>query len=195
MTLADRWDGMYATAPPWDTGRPQPALAAIAAEFTGRVLDVGCGSGEHALFVAAAGADATGVDISPAAIRLATAKARERGLTVSFRVADCLSLADLHETWDTVVESNVFQVFDESDRARYARSIRSVLLPGGRFVMLCFSDEEPPGWGPHRISQDQLRDAFTDGWRIDSIDRAIVETRGESTPPKVHAWLTRMTAV
>ncbi len=91
---ASSWDGAYATdAPaPWDIGRPQQAFVRLADRglLGGRVLDAGCGTGEHALPAASRGADALGVDISPLAIERARGKAAERGVTARFEVGDLL---------------------------------------------------------------------------------------------------------
>src|SRR5216684_2960381 len=67
------FDEMYAGSPPWDIGRPQPAFLELAEAggFTGRVLDAGCGTGEHTLMAAARGLDATGIDASAIAIAMA----------------------------------------------------------------------------------------------------------------------------
>src|SRR5580704_13313381 len=101
------WDSSYeGSAPPWDIGRPQPAFQRLAGRglLSGRLLDAGCGTGEHVLLAAAHGADATGVDISPRAIERARAKAAERGLPARFEVADVLRLGELGMTFDTVID-------------------------------------------------------------------------------------------
>src|SRR5688572_11025867 len=82
---------IYDGAPPWDIGRPQPDFVAIAGAVRGSVLDVGCGTGEHALFFAGRGHEAWGIDMVPAAIALARAKAAERGLEATFVVGDALA--------------------------------------------------------------------------------------------------------
>src|SRR5450759_5964609 len=76
------FDGFYAGTPPWDIGRPQPAFLSLAAvgAIRGRVLDVGCGTGEHTLMAAGMGLEAAATDSAPAAIALAEAKARDRDL-------------------------------------------------------------------------------------------------------------------
>src|SRR5438132_9671314 len=96
------FDAMYTGTPPWDIGHPQPSLRAVAGAggLTGRVLDAGCGTGEHALMAAALGLEATGIDGSPRAINLARRKAAERGIAVRFLVADALDLGSLGEVFD-----------------------------------------------------------------------------------------------
>ncbi|MFG2935918.1 class I SAM-dependent methyltransferase [Streptomyces sp. NPDC048282] len=99
-------DDLYAGRPPWDTGRPQPAFLAPAGAgaVQGRVLDVGCGTGEHALMAAGLGLDATGVDIASRAIDAAGKKARERGLTARFPFHGARRLAGLGEYFDAVLD-------------------------------------------------------------------------------------------
>lgn len=82
------WDAVYAnTPPPWDSGRPQPAFVHLARSgmLCGRVLDVGLRHGEHVLLAAAHGADAMGVDVSPAAMEQARGKAAARDVTGPIR--------------------------------------------------------------------------------------------------------------
>lgn len=171
-TPSAEWDLAYQDGPPtWDIGRPQPAFARLAETglLSGRVLDAGCGTGEHVLLAAAHGAAALGVDLSGIAIGKARAKAADRGLAARFEVADVLHLDRLGETFDTVTDCGVFHVFDDADRARYVTSLAAVLEPGGRYYMLCFSDHQPGVWGPRRIRRDEIEQAFGDGWEIASI--------------------------
>src|SRR5947199_4012505 len=165
----DRFNAMYdAGPPPWDIGRPQPAFLELADQglLKGRVPDVGCGTGEHALMAAARGLDATGIDSAPAAIRIAEAKARDRGLTARFLVWDALDLASLGQRFDTVLDSGLFHVFDDDDRARLVESLAAVTTPGARYHMMCFSDRQPGDWGPRRVSQEEIRSSFARGWRV-----------------------------
>jgi 2-polyprenyl-3-methyl-5-hydroxy-6-metoxy-1,4-benzoquinol methylase len=75
-------------APPWDIGRPQASLVRLAeaGEIAGSVLDVGCGTGENALYLATRGHEVLGVDAAPVAIERATTKARDRGIEAEFIV-------------------------------------------------------------------------------------------------------------
>jgi SAM-dependent methyltransferase len=193
--MTTSWDAAYtAESPaPWDIGRPQPAFARLAeaGRLTGRVLDVGCGTGEHALLAARHGADATGVDVAPAAIERAQAKAAQRGLTVRFVVGDALDLEPLGlaGTIDTVIDSGVFHVFSDEDRPRYVAGLASVLKPGGTAYLMCFSDRQPGGFGPRRVRQDELRDAFAAGWTVESISADSFDINPLQGTTQAQAWL------
>ena len=152
-------------------GPAQPAFVRLAGEglLTGQVLDVGCGTGEQTLLAASSGAEALGVDVSPLAVKQARGKAAARGVKARFEVADALSLGDLGLTFDTVIDSGLFHVFDDDSRARYVASLASVLRPGGHLYLMCFSDRQPGEFGPRRVSQDELRAAFGAGWTILAI--------------------------
>ncbi|HET9555228.1 MAG TPA: class I SAM-dependent methyltransferase, partial [Anaeromyxobacteraceae bacterium] len=147
---------------PWDTGRPQPAIvrAAEAGRVVGLVLDVGCGTGENALYLAARGHGVLGLDASPTAVERARAKAAERALPgAQFHVWDALQLGRLRQSFDTVIDSGLFHVFDRPTRRLYAQSLAEATPSGSDVLLLCWSDEEPPGPGPHRIREDEIRDA------------------------------------
>jgi cyclopropane fatty-acyl-phospholipid synthase-like methyltransferase len=191
-TPAAGWDDAYTGAPPpWDIGRPQPALVRLAdqGQLSGRVLDSGCGTGEHALLAAAHGADAVGVDFTPRAIEQAREKAAARGLSVRFEVGDVLDLGKLGTTFDTVVDSGVFHVFEDADRPRYVASLASVLEPGGRCYLMCFSDSQPGDWGPRRVRRDELLAAFSDGWAVTSVEPDEFAINPGMSAPTAKAWL------
>jgi len=171
------FDALYAGTPPWDIGRPQPAFVQLADSggLKGRVLDVGCGTGEHALMAAALGLQAVGIDAAPAAIAIAEGKARARGLTARFVVANALDLGSLDEQFDTVLDCGLFHIFDDDDRARFVDSLGAVIPSGGRYHMLCFSDQQPGDWGPRRVAEQEITASFSDGWTINSIVAAKID--------------------
>jgi len=193
MTTPPSWDAVYTadTPPPWDIGRPQPAFVRLADDglLRGQLLDAGCGRGEQALLAAAHGADAMGVDISPAAIEQARRKAAERGLTVRFEVADALNLGQLGLTFDTVIDCGLFHTFDDDGRARYVTGLASVLRPGGTCYLMCFSDRQPGEFGPRRVRQDELRAAFSDSWAVESIVADAFEVNAGFPGRTAQAWL------
>jgi SAM-dependent methyltransferase len=187
------WDASYTadTPAPWEIGRPQPTFVRLADEgrLTGRLLDAGCGTGENALLAASRGADVTGIDVAPTAIARARAKASERGLTARFEVADALDLGRLSLTVDTVIDSGMFHVFGDDDRARYVASLAAALRPAGACYLMCFSDRQPGTWGPRRVRADELRAAFSDGWAVEAITADTLEVNPMDGTTQIQAWL------
>jgi cyclopropane fatty-acyl-phospholipid synthase-like methyltransferase len=188
-------EDLYTSTPPWDIGRPHPAFLALADArvVRGRVLDVGCGTGEHVLMAAGLGLDATGVDLAENALQAAKEKARARGLTARFLRHDARNLADLGESFDTVLDCGLFHIFADDDRASFVRSVRSAVRPGGRYFMLCFSDQQPGDWGPRRVTRSEIEASFADGWRVDSIEPATIDITTD--PEGIRAWLVALTRI
>ncbi len=184
------FDASYASEipPAWDIGRPQPAFDRLskAGGLVGSVLDAGCGTGEHALLAASLGHEALGVDLSAKAIDSAVTKAAERGVEARFLVADALRLVDLGERFETVLDCGLFHVLDDDERKRYVESLAAVVPPGGRYHMLCFSDGQPGDWGPRRVTQDEVRTAFSEGWEVESIEPSVIDLTWD--PAGALAW-------
>ncbi|MDA4113307.1 MAG: class I SAM-dependent methyltransferase [Thaumarchaeota archaeon] len=169
----------YKGTPPWDLGRPQAEFVRLVKDgkIRGRTLDVGCGTGENAMLFAGLGLEVWGLDGAPLAIEKAKRKASERGSTATFLVGDALRLETLNQRFDTITDSGPFHVFSDEERILFVKSLRSALNKGGTYLMLCFSDKEPAGWGgPRRVSQEEIRATFTDGWKIDWIREARFES-------------------
>jgi len=182
----------YHGRPPWDIGRAQRVFIELeeSGKITGDVLDAGCGTGDNALFLAERGHTVWGVDAVPKAIEVCRKKAEERDLPVTFLVLDAFHLDSLGRTFDTVIDSGLFHTLSDPDRPRFVRSLAAVLKPGGSYFMLAFSDLEPAGYGPRRISQQEIRDTFSDGWRINEIRAAAFESN--TRPEGSRAWLSSL---
>ena len=198
---AAEWDRAYTgeRRAPWDIGRPQPVFVALAdaGEIGAAVLDSGCGSGENALMLSERGLQVVGVDVAPTAIVGARVKAAERGLSVEFLVGDVLNLVEVtggtgQPRFATVIDSGCFHVFDDTDRARYVKSLATVVQPGGVVHLLCFSDQVPGTLGPRRVSRAELQSAFADGWRVGRIEDAAFEVNPDFPLGKPHSWLARI---
>jgi cyclopropane fatty-acyl-phospholipid synthase-like methyltransferase len=185
---------VYAEQPRWDIGRPQPAVKRLvqAGAFGHRVLDIGCGTGEHVLLCAAAGLDATGVDIAEAPLAMARNKAAQRGLTARFLRHDVRQLADLGESFDTVLDCGLFHIFTGADREAYLAAIAAVTQPGSRLFLLCFHGPQP-GTPDQQISARTIGRVFADGWRIDTIQAATLDSRTD--PDGIAALLASLTRI
>ena len=191
----DFFEEAYRTTPPWDIGRAQREFVHLeeAGKIVGDVLDVGCGTGENALFLAGCGHDVWGVDSARAAIEIALGKAKERGLAATFRVMDTLNLHEIGRTFDTVIDSGLFHTLSDPERVSFVWNLSEVLKAGGTYFMLAFSELEPGRYGPRRITKKEIEAAFSHGWRINEILAAVFESR--TRPEGSRAWLSSITRV
>lgn len=162
------WDERYAGGHlPWDTGEPAAHLVeyfATREPKPARVLEVGCGTGTNALWLAGQGCTVLGIDIAPRAIAKAKAKAEASAASrARFAVVDFLhdELPDA-EPFDFVFDRGVLHVFDEaSERERFAARVAAQLVPGGTWLSLIGSTEGPPREeGPPRRNLGELADAI-----------------------------------
>ena len=104
---------------------------------------------------------------------------------------NALDLPALGARFDTVVDSALFHVFTNDDRAKYVASVNAVTAPGSRYFLLCFSELEPGDWGPRRVTQAEITASFQATWRIDAIEPTRIDVANERG--SVAAWLASMT--
>jgi SAM-dependent methyltransferase len=180
------FDGVYQGKPlfhgaefvPWDIGEPQPLLVDLeqAGEIRGAVLDAGCGLAENTLFLASRGYSVTGIDFAPTAIERARAKARERRLDVEFAVADATRLEGYDSRYDTVIDSALYHCLTDEQQHDYAGALHRAGKPGTTLHLFCLAHEMGPLPGPRAISEDNLRETFSRGWRITRLREAAYTT-------------------
>jgi len=192
----EHFESAYGEKAPWDIAGPQPAVVGLeeAGEIRGSVLDAGCGTGENALYLASYGHEVWGLDFVSVAIERANVKAKERGLSVHFQVADALKLDQLGRTFNAVIDCGLFHTFTDEERPLYVSGLATVVRPAGSVNILCFSDQEPPGAGPRRVTQQEIRGAFGDGWQVTGIREARFQASDHPevrtfTPGGPKAWL------
>jgi SAM-dependent methyltransferase len=167
--LAGFTDIYAAGNPPWDIDKPQPPFIAIADQVMSPLLDSGCGKGTTSLFFAAKGYQVTGIDFVELAIQQARARATERNLSVSFLVKDAMTLTEWDAQFASVIDSGLFHIYPAGkERQQYVQGLKHVLVPGGRLFLFSFRDHpSAPGGG---VSNQELREAFADGWEVESVE-------------------------
>lgn len=185
------WDEAYKGTPPWDIDHPQLAFQTLikSGEIKpGRALDIGCGRGENAVMLAMNGCDVTGIDLVKDAISDAKAKAIERRVKVNFVVGNVLQMDRLfmEDEFDVVIDSGLFHVMTDEERPVFARQVHRVLKAGGKYFMLCFSDKEPDGYGPRRVSKAEIESIFTPLFKIIYIKDAAFDSRLGSDSRKAY---------
>ena len=191
MRLA-AYDVAYEGTPSWDTGRPQPCVTRMLAEglIAGAVLDIGCGTGINAIEVARAGHAVVGIDGAQAAVAKAASRVaaadRAGAIDATFVVGDALRLDGLGRQFDTVLDIGLFHCLQPYDRATYAASLAPFVRPGGVLLLVAWSDRNPLGYGPERVTRRAIRSAFQREWKVESIeDDALEFTAAGRADPRV----------
>lgn len=161
---------------PWDIAEAQPAVIEWdeAGGFSGDVLDIGCGTGDNAVYLASRGHSVTAIDGAPGAIETARERAAARGVPVTFAVADAFALPEA-ERYDTILDSALYHCLPSERRATYVAELYRVARPGARLNLLGVSERAPEGTPPSRVTERELRDDLTAaGWRITALRPATI---------------------
>ncbi len=186
--------------PPWIIDQAQPDLIAAAekGEVCGpTVLDVGCGDGYNAIYLASRGFDVTGVDFSAKAISIAKQKASEAEVDVTFMTLDALNIGTLAKRFDTIIDFGLFHNIVGDNRGRYVRALNDVCVSKGQLLMLCLADQAGeydvyPHRYPKPLSQDEIRASFSEGWKIEWFRLGICKVHDKF---ETHSsWLTAVTS-
>jgi SAM-dependent methyltransferase len=132
---------------------------------SGRVLDLGTGPGTQAMALAELGFDVVASDISGTAVQKAEARAKGKGLTLCF-VKDDILTTGLQGPFDIIFDRGIFHIFPPGKRSLYVRNVLGLLKNGGYLFLKCFSDKEPSGEGPYRLSEEDLRRSLTPAFQV-----------------------------
>ncbi len=156
------WDERYAQQnTPWDTGRPSSELQRILHEHeipAGRALELGCGTGTNAVFLAQQGFEVTAVDISPLAIEQARAKVDEAGVDVTLLTADLLELPDLGPPFPFVFDRGVYHAVRRENLTGFLDTLSQVSAPDGTYLTIAGNANEtrPGETGPPRVTAEEI---------------------------------------
>ena len=141
-------------------------------------MDVGCGTGENAIFYAQNKFTVSGLDLARAAIDQARSKAKERNVKVDFQEGNALALDFKAGSFDYVTDSGLFHTFNDAQRPKFRDEIARVLKPEGVYFMMCFSDKEPTNWGgPRRVSKEEIKETFSPRFKINYIRDELFTTK------------------
>jgi len=194
MSEVMNWDdayqeqGFFEGPPPWNIGEPQPEIAELirAGKFRSDVLDAGCGVAEASLALAAQGHTVVGIDLTPTAVAAASEAAQERGLSnATFVQADITSFTGYDGRFNTILDSTLFHSLPIEARDDYLRSVHRAAAPGASYYILVFATGAFPAdadFGPHVVTEDELRQAVSKYWDIDEIRPAYIHANMPSMP-------------
>ena len=192
-----RIDDVYKNMPleeiPWNMETPPELLVELV--DSGKVqpckaIDLGCGAGNYAIYLAGRGFEVAGVDCSPTAIKIAKENAEGKDAKCSFFVADVVGeLDEVNQTWDFVYDWGLLHHIFPEQRQKYVDNVSRILNPKGKYLSLCFSEKDAGfgGSGKYRKTllgsilyfscEDELRKLFVPNFRI--IDLRTVEIGGK----------------
>jgi len=179
-----RWDAAYRDGrrAPWDIGRPSTDLKQAVDKGTlrpCRAVELGCGSGNDAIFLAGRGFDVTAIDIAPTALEQAEKKARDAGVKVRWLQADVLDPPKL-EPFDLIYDRGCYHGLRRQNAAGYVETLRRLSRPGTQVLILAGNaNEPPPHYGPPRVAEPDIRADFGPSFEI----LELRETRFDATDP------------
>jgi SAM-dependent methyltransferase len=186
--MSQDFDAFYRGAPlaaglthngiPWDIGQPQPAITGL--DYRGDVLDVGCGLGDNAAFLADRGCAVTAVDSSPTAIAEASNRFPDKG--IRFAVADATELAGYAASFDTVLSCALFHCLDTIDRIRHLNALLRATRPGAVLHLITFSDRVLDGLpAPFPLSEPDVRKPLdANGWTVTDFGETTLLADGRT---------------
>jgi SAM-dependent methyltransferase len=182
------------TSPPWDTKAPKENVVGWDSQglVHGDVLDIGCGLGDNAVYLAQQGFNVTGLDISPTALITAERRAKDAGVSVKFAVADSTKLDGYTDAFDTVIDSGMFHCLDEDGKRSYASAVHRATRDGATLLLACFCDANPPDVERPlpAVTEQTLRDVLGGaGWDIASLEPFTVHREQDGVQVEMAFWL------
>jgi SAM-dependent methyltransferase len=195
VRLLEQWDANYRLGHPplWDAGIPSGELRRVVEDGTiraCRVVELGCGSGTDAVYLAGQGFDVTAVDIAPSALSQAAQKAQKANVHVKWLLADVLRPPQL-EPFDFIYDRGCYHEVRAQNLAAYLETLRRLSHPGTRFILLAGNANEVLEYGPPRVTEEELRDDFSTLFEFEWLKQSRFEiARPGATGPL--AWFALM---
>jgi ubiquinone/menaquinone biosynthesis C-methylase UbiE len=185
---------------PWNIETPPDVLVRLVESEQVKpckTIDLGCGTGNYAVYLASIGFDVTGIDISPSAIKTAKENAKMKGVKCDFLVADVLGdLTEVKETFDFVYDWELLHHIYPQKREKYVENVYRILNPERKYLSVCFSEKDLQfgGSGKYRKTQlgtvlyfsskDELRDLFDPYFNIKELK--TIEVMGKTAPHRAY---------
>jgi cyclopropane fatty-acyl-phospholipid synthase-like methyltransferase len=174
---------LYLRRPPWDTGITPPELLRLIEEEQippGRALDLGCGTGTNAIYLAQHGFEVVGVDFVAKAIAQAREKAHQADVSVTFYVGDVSDLAFLgDQQFDLVVDIGCFHSIPRERRTAYVSSLAAHTRPGSRYLLYAFQPKKFL-FREMGLTREEVEALFQPAFGIDKVEEGADPSGGGS---------------
>ena len=168
-----------------------------------KTIDLGCGIGNYALYLATLGFDVTGIDISGIAINLAKENSKNKGVDICFQTANLLGDLDkFRDTFDFAYDWEVLHHIFPEHRKKYVQNVYQLLKPKGKYLSVCFSEKDKQFGGVGKFrktrlgtvlyfsSENELKDLFKPYFKIKELK--TIEIQGKTDfHQAVYAYMER----
>ncbi len=206
--IKDQMENIYTNlAPdeiPWNLETPPELLRDLVESkkvSPCKTVDLGCGTGSYAIFLAGRGFDVTGIDISPTAIGMAKRSAAQKNVGCRFIAADVLGeMTEVRDRFDFAYDWQLLHHIFPEDREIYVSNVVWLLHAGGDYLSVCFSEESPQfgGIGKYRktpldtvlyfSSEKEMISLFEPHFKIQELK--TVEVKGKvDTHKAIYAYM------
>jgi len=193
VRLLELWDGSYrgGKRPLWDAGQPSGELRRVVEQKIvrpGPAVDLGCGSGTDAIYLASKGFDVTAIDIAPTALSQAREKADRAGVKVRWLLASVLSLPSL-EPFEFIFDRGCYHEVRFDNAPAYVETVRRLSQPGRtRFLLLAGNPNEAPvQYAPPQVAEEEIRSDFSSLFDFEWLRETRFETSNPSAKGPL-AW-------
>ncbi len=175
---------------PWDMGPREELVQLVESERITpcRAIDLGCGTGSNAVFLAQHGFDVTGVDYASSAIEKAKRKATSAKVAVEFVVDDLTNLQNISGTFDFLVDYGALDDLTPNNRDRYVKNVLLLTHPGSRFLLWCF--EWPLRWWERLVRSLSIGAMSLEPGEADKRfgEHFLIERIAGNTEPDYKSW-------
>jgi len=180
LRLLEQWDSAYrgGQRPGWDTGRPSSEL--VKAVESGKIkpcrtLELGCGLGTNAIYLAGRKFDVSALDIAPSALAGATESAKKAGVSVRWVLADVLAPPKIGP-FDFIYDRGCYHGVRRGNAAGYVQTLRKLTRPGSLVLIEAGNANEARQYGPPRVKEEELRADFSPDFEFVELRESHFDT-------------------
>jgi SAM-dependent methyltransferase len=189
----DRYNSMFTRyktgQTPWDSETPPPEVIALAEKLPpGRAIDLGCGYGRSASYLAQKGWQVDGVDFIPLAVAGAISRAEEKGVSgnTRFHLGRVTQLPFPDESFDLALDVGCMHALNKSDLAQYRDAVYRILRPGGKYLLFAHLRDDAADVPGRGVSEEMIYALFNSRFTLENVRRGM--TRPEGKPAWASAW-------
>ncbi|HKW58259.1 MAG TPA: class I SAM-dependent methyltransferase [Candidatus Dormibacteraeota bacterium] len=156
---------------PWDSGISPPELKELVegpnARTPGRALDLGCGTGTNAIYMAQHGWDVTGIDFTPRAVAMARAKVEAATVKPRIILGDVTKLSELGvgNGFSLVFDLGCLHSIPDDRRDAYVKGVTEVTIPGADYLTWGFY-RRPVFFANVHLTREEVDERFGTGWEL-----------------------------